>query len=222
MTRMNIIKSFLLGFSITLFLGLTGCSTPENKKQVYLRELFDAHTPYQQTFDASPKQTCEAARRALLSQGYQISTTEAEHISARKAFQPEYDSHVDIEFSVTCAQDISGTHAFANAVQIRYEMKKAASAASIGVSAIGSISLPVGNNNDSLVRAGSETITDTQFYDRFFSLLARYLSTVPVEPGQPPLPAPAQPSESSSSGLQNTSNAPPPEPSDTRGSTEPQ
>jgi hypothetical protein len=43
------------------------------------------------------------------------------------------------------------------------------------VSAIGSVSLPLSSNDDSLVKVASETIPAGEFYDRFFQLVDRYL-----------------------------------------------
>lgn len=184
---------------LSFFFLSSGCSS-SHLKPVYLKESFDSETPYQQRFVATPNAACEAARRALLSQGYLVTGTQADHVSAQKSFQPEYEVNIVIEFNVTCAP--SGSQqvlAFANAVQVRYEMKKASSSASLGVSAIGSISLPVGNNNDSLVRVGNETITDHAFYDRFFTLMKYHLSLssevelVPMESSPSKSQAPAFP-----------------------------
>ncbi len=173
----NYLRYYLFGGLLAL--ALCACSTQDKRKPVYQHETFGAQTPYQEVFEATPNQACEAARRALLSQGYLLVNTEPTHLSANKAFQPEYELHVVIEFNVTCVQAGARALAFANALQVRYEMKKAASSASVGVSAIGSISLPIGNSSDSLVRAGSETITDKAFYERFFTLMLHYLEITP-------------------------------------------
>ena len=141
-------------------------------------EEFGSTTTYSRNYPAPPASTCEAARRALLSQGFVITVSDSDHVNGRKNLQPEPTLHMEIEFHVVCARDgRSGdkTIAFVNALQDRYALKKSNNSASVGVGAIGSLSLPFTSSDDSLVRVASETITSEQFYERFFVLLKRYL-----------------------------------------------
>ena len=52
---------------------LTACALPPTK--LPLQENFGSVATYSRLFDATAAQTCEAARRALLSQGYLIGTS---------------------------------------------------------------------------------------------------------------------------------------------------
>lgn len=54
----------------------------------------------------------------------------------------------------------SQTSALASALQDRYVIKKINNSASLGVGALGSVSLPVTASDDTLVKVGSETVTD--------------------------------------------------------------
>ena len=38
-----------------------------------------------------------------------------------------------------------------------------------------SLSLPFGGNNESLVKVGEETVTDAEFYGRFFALMQSFI-----------------------------------------------
>ncbi|MCV2358543.1 DUF2242 domain-containing protein [Paucibacter sp. TC2R-5] len=146
--------------------------------QVYQNENFHADETFSRLFDSRVEETCEAARRALLSQGYLITDTPKGRITGRKHFQPEGDVHVEISFNVVCVPDGQGdalTTAFVSAQQDRYSLKKTPNSSSIGVSAIGSISLPLSSSDDSLVKVASETIPAGAFYDRFFALMQRQL-----------------------------------------------
>jgi hypothetical protein len=173
-----------IGFFACLLAGC-GASVPyigkdaaAPKSQVYLNEKFHADDTFSRLFDGQVDETCEAARRALLSQGYLISDTPMGHVSGRKRFQPEGDVHVEISFNVVCVPDGRGdrlTTAFVSAQQDRYSLKKTPNSSSIGVSAIGSISLPLSSSDDSLVKVASETIPAGAFYDRFFALMQRQL-----------------------------------------------
>jgi hypothetical protein len=165
-----------------------GSPAASNKvaSRVYLNEAFASTETFSRVFTSGVSATCEAARRALLSQGYVItSAARPDAVNGRKSFQPEAEVHVQIEFHIVCvpevtvtaaaASDPPSTIAFVNAVQDRYSLKKNPNSASLGVSAIGSLSLPVSSSDDSLVKVASETIPAGVFYDRFFGLIERYL-----------------------------------------------
>jgi hypothetical protein len=159
---------------------LGGCSALGGgaKPSVYQQESFDSDT-YSRSFLATVPETCEAARRALLSQGYVIDRAAAAEVNGRKNFQPQGEVHVVLEFHVVCAPSSrsgSSAIAFVSALQDRYTLRKSNNSASVGVSAIGSLSLPVSSSDDSLVKVASETIPAGSFYDRFFTLMDRFLT----------------------------------------------
>ncbi|CAN5825033.1 hypothetical protein BH11PSE12_BH11PSE12_14090 [soil metagenome] len=155
---------------------MSGCAT--TKQVVSQHEEFGSTDVFSHSFSASDAASCEAARRALLSQGYVISESKSAFLKGRRKFQRDSEIHVEIEFNVVCAADGKGSNSttvFANAVRDRYSLKKSSNSASIGVGALGSVSLPFGATDDSLVKVASETIPTGQFYDRFFQLMERYL-----------------------------------------------
>ncbi|HYC41720.1 MAG TPA: DUF2242 domain-containing protein [Noviherbaspirillum sp.] len=164
--------------------GLAACTTTMSNQKVTIQEDFASTDVHAHSFPGTDKATCEAARRALLSQGYVIHEATAALVRGRKNFQPSADVHVQIEFHVVCAPDSKGsnsTTAFANAVRDRYSLKKSSTSASLGVPALGSLSVPFGMSDESLVRVASETIANKLFYERFFALVERYFddSAVP-------------------------------------------
>ncbi|MBS0453188.1 MAG: DUF2242 domain-containing protein [Proteobacteria bacterium] len=180
-------------------LALAGCgSTP--KQVSYDPEGFSSTDTHTRVFEASEAQTCEAARRALLSQGYLVTTANSELVNGKKAFQPAPEVHVELDFRVVCARETGGnkravnatpsrTLVFVSALQDRYSLKKVNNSASVGVGVIGSVSLPYSSTDDSLVKVASQTVTDEQFYDRFFGIVQRYIVVDPSEP-EPPVAAP--------------------------------
>ena len=156
---------------------VSACSTSNRAK--IEPETFGSTTTHARSYASPPSRTCEAARRALLSQGFVITAANASQVDGRKNFQPEHDLHVVLEFHVVCAADGKGgkkSIAFVNALQDRYALKKSNNSASLGVGAIGSLSLPFSSSDDSLVRVGSETVTAASFYERYFVLLQRFLA----------------------------------------------
>jgi hypothetical protein len=170
----------LLPIALCLLLG--ACTVPTlretPKKPVYVGEHFTADETFSRLFDANATDTCEAARRALLSKGYIIGKATEGMVQGSKHFQPGPEDHVEIAFNVVCVAEGSKkevTTAFVSAQQDRFTLKKSAQAASLGVSALGSISVPLSSTNDSMVKIASETIPAGEFYDRFFTLMQRML-----------------------------------------------
>lgn len=193
------VRCLMLAVSAALLAA--GCSglprATEPGIAVYTREKFEPDSQYTRRFPTAPAATCEAVRRALLSQGYVISTASAERVGGRKNFQPQRDAHLQLEFNVTCAGEGGVAQGpsivFASAIEDRYALKKAAGqSASLGVGPLGSVSVPLGTSDDSLVKVGSATVPAGEFYDRFFKLVDYYLDTdsEPADGKAPPAPAP--------------------------------
>lgn len=168
---------------------LAGCAIPDAvpglDKQAagFTPNDFDSTSMYVRRMDAAQSATCEAARRALLSQGYLVQSASSETVTARKFYQPSPDTHYTVEMRVVCASegdDSERSLAFASAVQDRYVIKKVNNSASLGVGGLGSVSLPFSATDDTLVKVGSETISDAQFYRRFFQLFERYVHVLPM------------------------------------------
>ncbi|QNK69745.1 DUF2242 domain-containing protein [Variovorax sp. PAMC26660] len=170
--------ALLLGLVSALVLA--GCGSTSRRVN-YEPEEFGSTTTHTRNYEATEAQTCEAARRALLSQGYMITAANADLVTGRKSFQPAAEVHVEVEFRIVCAREggksskQQSTVAFATALQDRYGIKKVNNSASLGVGAIGSLSLPFSGSDDAMVKVASETLTDERFYDRFFALLDRFL-----------------------------------------------
>jgi Uncharacterized protein conserved in bacteria (DUF2242) len=159
---------------------LAACSSAPQPK--FQQEQFDTGaSPFARNFNASTNDACEAARRALLSQGYMTTLTHSDTVDGTKNFQPTGDSHIVVEFHVVCTpgEETSDTSiVYVNAVQNGFALKKSDTSASVGLSVLGSLSLPIRSNNDAMVKVSSETIPSGKFYDRFFGLVDHYLQTV--------------------------------------------
>jgi hypothetical protein len=159
---------------------------------VYSRESFAADSPFKLKVKSKVDTACESARRALLGQGYLIEDAGAEKVKARKAYKSGNDLNNLIEMNVVCVGERRGSTLYATGVLSTYDLKKSGSSASVGVSAVGSISLPFGQSADSLVKVGEETIDDAEFYRRFFAAVEHTLDEIESgeEPSETPPPAP--------------------------------
>jgi len=204
--------------------ALAACSSPPQQPK-FQQEMFDTGaSPFSRHFAATSSDACEAARRALLSQGYLTTTTRSDTIDASKDFQPSGDKHITVEFHVVCTAGDDAENSslvYANAVQSGFALKKSDTSASVGLSIFGSLSLPIRSNSDAMVKVSSETIQSQKFYERFFDYVDQYLRTVvkavPVPqpskiksselPGSPPAAA-ATPSTPADAGKDNLASQP--------------
>ena len=140
--------------------GLAGCSS--KKTAIYEHESFDDSGTFSRNYPVTDKTSCEAARRALLSQGYIITSSDPKLVVGNKSFQQTGETHLQISFNVVCADDGKGKNhstIFANALQDRYALKKVNNSASLGVGVLGSVSMPIGSTDDSMVKVASETVS---------------------------------------------------------------
>ncbi|WP_434672388.1 DUF2242 domain-containing protein [Pseudomonas sp. R1-15] len=159
-----------------LLVAATGCSS--KKAAIYEHENFDDSGTFSRTYPVTDVATCEAGRRALLSQGYIITSSDPKLVSGHKSFQQTGDTHMEISFNLVCAEDGGPGHRatiFANALQDRYALKKTNNSASLGVGVLGSVSMPIGSSDDSMVKVASETVSAAKFYERFFALVEVFL-----------------------------------------------
>ncbi|SDZ52880.1 DUF2242 domain-containing protein [Pseudomonas sp. NFIX28] len=198
-----------------LLVAVAGCSS--QKTAIYEHENFDDSGTFSRNYPVNETASCEAARRALLSQGYIITSSDPKLVSGHKSFQQTGETHMEISFSVVCAQDGNTGHrstVFANALQDRYALKKVNNSASLGVGVLGSVSMPIGSTDDSMVKVASETVSSAKFYERYFALVELFLpqeakkaahivekpktdlgmpEAKPAEPAAVPAPAPVTP-----------------------------
>lgn len=184
--------------SLILAAALASCGFGREKEPPPpLGETFSAEDTYSRSYPMPPAAACEAARRALLGQGYVIGDASADALTAVKSFQPESDVHTQLHVRTTCVRQADGgSIVFVNAVQDRYALKTQTKSASVGVSVLGSVSVPIGSSGATLVRVASNTVQNTGFYSRFFDRVAYYLPGAdavmapPPEPDVPPDPVP--------------------------------
>ncbi|RZS30900.1 uncharacterized protein DUF2242 [Corticibacter populi] len=168
-----------------------GCATQPGEPGSFnvAETAFADSSTFSRSYESGPEAACEAARRALLSQAYLITAATPTTVAARKHFQQTRDHHYEVEFNVTCVSNPDQTSSvFVSAVQQLYALRKTNSSASLGVSVLGSLSVPIKSEDDSLIKVGSVTLTKPSLYKRFFSLLESYLADSPASAAVPPGP----------------------------------
>ena len=81
--------SLRLVFASLGLISLAACGGQGSVAPSYQQELFNTGaSPYARNFDATANETCEAARRALLSQGFMTTMVQPDTVDATKNFQP--------------------------------------------------------------------------------------------------------------------------------------
>jgi hypothetical protein len=120
-------RRLFLYLSVALSLSLvSACSTTKSPSQQH--EEFGASGVFTRSFPGTEQSACEAARRALLSQGYVISDWKPSILKGRRKYQHDAEVHAEIEFNVVCVANSLGSNSttiFANAVRDRYSLKRA-------------------------------------------------------------------------------------------------
>ncbi|MCK6405991.1 MAG: DUF2242 domain-containing protein [Rhodocyclaceae bacterium] len=155
---------------IFLSLLLGACAT-NKPAPAWRAEAFSEETPFEYRTSAAPPEVCSVGQRALLSQGYQVDSLQAQMVKARKYFEPSPGHHMELSISLVCLPTQAGSVLYASALQTRYELKTSTANASVSVGGMGSISLPWLSDKDSLVKVGEETVSDPDFYRRLFALI---------------------------------------------------
>jgi len=155
---------------LALLLTLGGCAS-KPPQPVYRAERFEVETPFQLQSDLPPLVLCDCAKRALLSQGYEVDASSPQNIRGSKFFQPQNDYQAQLRISLVCVSGKSDSTIFANALQTRYELKSSSNSTGLSVAGLGSISLPWPADKSALVKVGEETINDPEFYKRLFALI---------------------------------------------------
>jgi len=157
---------------------VTGCTSTKPARPT-LQEKFGSEETFSRLMPAPPAQSCEAARRALLSQGYILVKSQPDLIDAKKSFQPAPEAQQEMMIRVVCLPETPADQlslVFVTAIQDTYTLKKSNTSASLGVGGVGSVSLPFASSSEALVKVGSETISSDAFYDSFFALVRRFLT----------------------------------------------
>ncbi|OYY36283.1 MAG: hypothetical protein B7Y58_06920 [Halothiobacillus sp. 35-54-62] len=183
---MKKIPIYLFFGFLPLVLITTGCSTP---RATFTQDSFSNNSPYQQHVAVPASRACAAAERTLLGDGYSLdNTAKTGSVKGRKAYLTGSGRSSFLEMSVVCLPDATGSTIYANGLISQYDLKKSANAASVGVSVLGSISMPIGQSVDSMVKVSDETIRDRVFYKNFFSAIETVLQDPLLEAASAPAP----------------------------------
>jgi hypothetical protein len=162
-----LLSNFAQAALLCLLLG--ACANTKSTR-AYQTESFTSETPFQYYSNREPDVACEVAKRALLSQGYQVDDAKPRNIRGEKFFRPQPDQATTLSITLVCLPSSLGAVVYANGLETQYEMKSKGASAGVSVATVGSVSLPWAMDKDTLVKIGEETITAPEFYQRLFDL----------------------------------------------------
>lgn len=168
----NALAALLLG-------GLCACAAPKTNSA---STNTPPERPFQKDFGEDSVTSCKAAHRALLGDGYLVETLAADRLKGRKSFRVDSEHGNVVDMTINCLANNDGTSTvYANGLRSAYELKKSSTSASVGVSVFGSLSVPIGQSADSMVKTTDETITDPVFYRAFFMSMGGILDEMRSE-----------------------------------------
>lgn len=168
----NLASPLAAALQIGLLSLVTACGTTGGKPTpAYELEDFAPQSPFQRRVGVAPDAACKLGHRALLSQGYQADSSNAEMTRGSKHFHLKKNHQMRLDITLVCMPDTRGSVIYASAVQTRFELKTSAQSSGVSVAGIGSISLPLSEGSEALIKVGEETVTDPGFYARLFELI---------------------------------------------------
>jgi len=152
--------------------ALLGCASHRHD---LARDSIKPDAPYSKTFPGSGDVVCWSVKRALLSQGYMLDRpSESGVMTGTRDFQPQPKLNVSVRLQATCADNKNGTSiVFVSAVREDSRLQKMKQTTSVGVGPA-TLTMPSGSAQVlGVVRR--ETVQDSGFYDRFFSLVQGFI-----------------------------------------------
>lgn len=164
------------GLVMLISLLLAACGGPHTYAE---REEFHADSRHRREFSANATPVCEAARRVLLGDGYRVEKGADQNLIGVKEFQIEEKRHAVLRIYVSCGQRTSGSTLFVTATEEHFDVKTSRQSTSIGVPLVAPISISGKSEMDNQVKTLGETVTDRDFYERFYRAVQRELERQP-------------------------------------------
>lgn len=160
------------GLVLTLIsLLLAACSGTRTYAE---REEFHSDSRHRRDFAVTAAPVCEAAHRVLLSEGYIVEGSAAPSLIGVKEFQIEENRHAILRLYVTCGQRASGSTLFVTATEEHFDVKTSRQSTTVGVPLVAPI-ISRKSEVDNQVKTRGETVTDKDFYERFYRAVQQEL-----------------------------------------------
>ena len=162
--------------ALWLLILLAGCGGPPRYAP---NEEFSADEKHHRDFQACPQALCDAARRALLGDGYLVNRADAQRLVGGKEFQVEAQQHAIVNIHVNCDQRRGGSTLYVTATEEHFDVKSLRQSSSIGFPVVAPIYYGTQSEADAQVKTHGETVSEREFYERFYRAVQRELAPSP-------------------------------------------
>lgn len=139
------------------------------------KEAFQTDPRHRRDFANAAAPVCEAARRALLGDGYLVGESATQNLVGVKEFQIEDMRHAILRIYVTCVPQAGASTLFVTATEEHFDVKTRRETTSIGVPLLTPISISGTSEADNQVKTMGATVMDRDFYERFYRAVKREL-----------------------------------------------
>ena len=153
---------------------LAACGGADNYAQ---REEFAAETLHRRDFAVAAPLLCDAARRAMLGDGYIVTRSEDGRLLGGKEFQVDENRHAILNLYVNCESRAAGATLFVTATEEHFDVKATRQSSSIGFPVLAPIYFGTLREADSQVKIHGETVTQNAFYERYYRAVQRELAS---------------------------------------------
>jgi hypothetical protein len=153
-------------------LMLVACSGPRTYAE---KEEFHSDSRHNRNFSAAEEPVCEAARRVLLRDGYIVEESAEQTLSGAKEFQIEENRHAILRLYANCSPRSGGSTLYVTATEEHFDVKTSRQSTSFGVPLISPLSIGSKSEVDNQVKIRGETVTDKNFYERFYKAVQQEL-----------------------------------------------
>lgn len=159
---------------VTLLLGACG-----GNDAYYKSEEFLGNTGHWQEYAVRAGEACRVASRILLREGYviesPINASPSTTMIAVKEFKGDENEYGLLHVHVTCDDHSMGSRVFVTAIESKYETKTSRRSSAVGIPIVGPFTISKTSENETQIKTIGQTITDKQFYRRFFRALQQEL-----------------------------------------------
>ena len=152
---------------------LTACGGTGNYAE---REDFAPDARHRQDYAVSATVLCDAARRALLGDGYVVTRSEGERLYGGKEFQIDESRHAIINLYVNCDPRTGGSTLFVTATEEHFDVMTSRQSSSIGFPVLAPLYFGTMLESDQQVKTRGETVRQSAFYERYYRAVQRELA----------------------------------------------
>lgn len=164
-------KRYGLLLTLTALL-LTACG---GTRTYAVKEDFQNDTRYRRDFSGAVAPVCDAARRVLQGDGYLVGKSADHDLIGTKEFPIEENRQALLHLYVTCSPRGNGSTLFVTATEEHFDVKTNSEGTSIGIP-LTPLSIGSRKETHSLAKTHGETVTDYNFYQRFYRAVEKELA----------------------------------------------